>query len=32
MLKLNNNELSKIENLDNLKSIKDLDLSSNKIR
>ena len=32
MLKLNNNELTKIENLDNLKSIKDLDLSSNKIR
>ena len=32
MLKLNNNELSKIEFLDNLKNLKDLDLSCNKIR
>ena len=30
--KLNNNELSKIEFLDNLKNLKDLDLSCNKIR
>jgi Leucine-rich repeat (LRR) protein len=32
MLKINNNELTKIENLENLKSLKDLDLSCNKIR
>jgi hypothetical protein len=32
MLKINNNELSKIENLENFKSLKDLDLSCNKIR
>ena len=32
MLKINNNEISKIEYLENFKSLKDLDLSCNKIR
>jgi len=32
MLKLSNNEISKIEYLENLKSLQDLDVSGNKIR